>query len=159
MGLWSRYKSHSQCLSHSLLKLLVTAASRSWKKPIRHCNLSFPEHCGEHTDLTQGRGEHEGSLSRADPRHEGREEGAAEQLPMPLQSGGMSTCFTGITEDQFTEQLLLKGQKGKNQRVCNWGTPLPILWLYESCRQGRKAHPHRAEDVPAHCRTVRLPDL
>lgn len=31
MGLWSRYKSHSQCLSHSLLKQLVTAASRDFK--------------------------------------------------------------------------------------------------------------------------------
>lgn len=29
----------------------------------------------------------------------GREEGRAEQLPMPLYSGGMSTCFAGLTED------------------------------------------------------------
>ena len=31
-----------------------------------------------------------------------------------------------------------RAKEEKNQKVCNWGTSLSLLWLYKACRQKRK---------------------
>lgn len=143
MGLWSRHKSHSQCNSHSLLQQqhqeILRPRARSWKKSIWNCSPTFPEHCGKHTDLTWDRGEHKGSLSRANPRDKGREWGAAEWLPMPLYSGGMSTRFTGVTEDPIHWAAAAEGPKGEESESLQLRDFLAsslVLWILETEQKG-----------------------